>query len=68
METESGDKLANFFNNIYARFFELVDDDGEPENNDKTDENMEGTNSGTQEKSGEKCYIMSVMWKLKSCF
>ena len=55
METDSGDKLANFFNNIYARFFELVDDDGQPENSDKTDENMEGTDiGGTQEKGGEK--------------
>lgn len=59
METDSGDKLANFFNNIYARFFELVDQeestDGKKE---KTDENMEGTpsnnNGGNQEKGGEK--------------
>jgi hypothetical protein len=55
METDSGDKLANFYNNIYARFFELVDEeDPNDEYNDKTDENMEGTNSSTQDKGGEK--------------
>jgi predicted nucleic-acid-binding Zn-ribbon protein len=55
METDSGDKLANFFNNIYARFFELVVDDSQNDgNNDKTDENMESTNNSTQDKGGEK--------------
>jgi hypothetical protein len=29
METDSGDRLASFFNNIYARFFELIEDQDE---------------------------------------
>lgn len=62
METDSGDKLANFFNNIYARFFELVDDDdGQPEQSDKTDENMEGTTSTTQDKGGEKIALTTSL-------
>ncbi len=63
METDSGDKLANFFNNIYARFFELVveDDDGAQNdgNNDKTDENMESTS--TQDNGGEKIALTTNM-------
>ena len=65
METDSGDKLANFFNNIYARFFELVDEDDDDAqndaNNDKTDENMEGTTSTTQDKGGEKIALTTSL-------
>lgn len=37
MQNESGNKLANFFNNIYARFFEIVEDD---DNSAKTSSNV----------------------------
>ena len=41
MQNESGNKLAIFFNNIYARFFEIVDDDNGDVDDDKNDESRQ---------------------------
>jgi len=71
MQNESGNKLAIFFNNIYARFFEIVDTD---EGKDKSSENVKSqpvlekldTMDNSDEKTGQKLvtvqnYIPSII-------
>jgi hypothetical protein len=64
MQNESGDKLANFFNNIYARFFEIVEeyDNATTGSNvvEKSD-NMDTANTSTTQIVKTQDYIKGVI-------
>lgn len=68
MQNESGNNLAIFFNNIYARFFEIVDDDDhhDDEETDKTTspiveklDNMDSNDNAAQKLVTVQTYIPS---------